>query len=58
MKTSFWFRLRLRRLQSAYDPVKNRLSELEAEAEELNQSQSVGTCIVIGLSFRFHFRLQ
>ena len=27
--------------------------ELEAEAEEINQSESVGTCTVIGLSFRF-----
>ena len=26
--------------------------------EELNQSQSVGTCIVIGLSFCFCFRLR
>ena len=43
------------RLRSAYDLVKTRLSESEAEAEELNQSQSVGTCIVIGLSFRFCF---
>ena len=34
------------------------LSESEAEAEELNQSQSVETCIVIGLSFRFCFRLR
>ena len=32
---------------------KTRLSE----AEEPNQYQSVGTCIVIGLSFRFCFRL-
>ena len=31
------------------DLVKTRLSEWEAEAEEPNQSQSVGTCIVIGL---------
>ena len=46
------------RLRSAYDLVKTRLSESEAEAEELNQSQSVGTCIVIGLSFRFCFRLR
>ena len=42
---------------SAYDLVKTRLSESEAEAEERNQSQNVGTCIVIGLSFRFCFRL-
>ena len=46
------------RLRSAYDLVKTRLSESEAEAEELNQSQSVGTSIVIGLSFRFCFRLR
>ena len=47
VKTAFQFRLRLRRLHSAYDLVKTRLSGSEAEAEELNQSQSVGTCIVI-----------
>ena len=41
-----------------YDQVKTRLSESQAEAEELNQSQSVGTCVVIGLSFRFCFRLR
>ena len=52
MNTAFRFRLRLRCLRSAYDLVKTRLSESEAEAEEPNQSQSVGTCIVIGLSFR------
>ena len=38
--------------------VKTRLSESEAWAEEPNQSQSVGTWIVIGLSFRFCFRLR
>ena len=58
VKKVFRFRLRLRRLRSAYDLVKTRLSESEAGAEELNQSQSVGTCIVIGLSFRFCFRLR
>ena len=31
--------------------MKTGSSESQAEAEELNQSQSVGTCIVIGLSF-------
>ena len=41
-----------------YDQVKTRLSESEAEAEELNQTQSVETCIVIGLSFPFCFRLR
>ena len=49
MKTAFRFHLRLRRLRSAYDLAKTRLSKSEAEAEELNQSQSVGTRIVIGL---------
>ena len=34
------------------------LSESEAEAKELNQSQRAETCIVIGLSFRFCFRLR
>ena len=58
MKTTFRLRLRLRRLRSAYNLVKTRLSESEAEAEEPNQKQSVGTCIVIGLSFRFCFRLR
>ena len=58
MKTAVRFRLRLRRLRSTYDPVKTRLSELEAEAEEPNQSQSVGAYILIGLSFRFCFRLR
>ena len=38
--------------------MKTSLSESEAEAEELNQSQSVGTNTVIGLPFRFYFRLQ
>ena len=42
----------------SYDLVKTRLSESEAEAGEPNQSQSVGTCIVIGLSFRFCFWLR
>ena len=58
VKTTFRLRLRLRRLRSAYNLVKTRLSESEAEAEEPNQKQSVGTCIVIGLSFRFCFRLR
>ena len=34
MKTAFLFRLRFRHLSSAYDLVKTRLSESEAEAEE------------------------
>ena len=37
--------------------MKPGLSESQAEAEELNQSQSVGTSIVIGLSSRSCFRL-
>ena len=53
VKTAFRFLLRLCRLQSAYDVVTTRWSE--AEAEELNQSQSMATCIVIGVSFRFCF---
>ena len=57
VKTAFWFYLRLHRLRSAYDLVKTGLLESEAEAEELNQSQSIGTCIVIGLSLCFCFRL-
>ena len=42
----------------AYDQVKNKLSESQAEAEKLKKSQSVETCIVIGLSFRLRFQLQ
>ena len=49
VKTAFRFHLRLRCLRSTYDLVKTRLSESEAEAEEPNQLQSVGTCIVIGV---------
>ena len=49
VKTAYRFHLRLRCLRSAYDLVKTRLSESEAEAEEPNQLQSVGTCIVIGV---------
>ena len=41
----------------AYDQVNNRLSESQAEMEELNQSQSMGTCIVIGLSLCRSFQL-
>ena len=41
-----------------YDKVKTGLSESQAEAEELNQLQSVEKCTVIGLSFRFRFRLR
>ena len=51
-------RLRLRHLCSTYDLVKTRLLELKPEAEKLNQSQSVGTCIVINLTFCFGFRLR
>ena len=38
--------------------MKTRLSKSQAEAEEINQSQSVGMSIVIGFSFRFCFRLR
>ena len=38
--------------------MKTTLLELCAEAEELNESQSMATCILIGLSFPFSFRLQ
>ena len=58
VKTAFRLRLRLRIVRSAYDLVKTRLSESEAEVEELNQSKSVGPCIVINVSFRFCFRLR
>ena len=53
MKTAFRFCLRLRRLHSAYDLVKTRLSESEAEAEELNQSQCTFPHFVIGLVLPF-----
>ena len=56
VRTAFRFCLRLRSLRSANDLAKTRLSESEAEAEELNRSKSVGTCIVICLSLRFCFR--
>ena len=58
VKTAFWFlwfRLRLRRFD---DQVKRTLSESQAEAEELNQSQSAETSIMISLSFRLCFRLR
>ena len=55
VKTAFRLRLQLCLLRSAYHLVKTRLLESEAEAEELNQSQSMGMCIVIGLSFRSCF---
>ena len=42
----------------AYAQVKTTWSKSKAEAEEVNQSQRVGTCIVIGLSFRFYLRLR
>ena len=54
VKTAFRFGLRSHRLRYAYDLVKNRLSE--SEAEEPNQSQGLGTWTVIDLSFRFCFR--
>ena len=50
VKTAFWFHFSYYSL--VYYQVKTRSSESQAEAEELDQSQSVGTCIVIGLSFR------
>ena len=55
VKTAFRLRLQLCLLRSTYHLVKTRLLESEAEAEELNQSQSMGMCIVIGLSFRSCF---
>ena len=39
-----------------YDHVETRLSGSQARAEELNQSQSLGNCIVIVLFFRFSFQ--
>ena len=41
-----------------YDQVKTGSLESRAEAEELNQSQSAWTCIMIGLSCRFCFRVR
>ena len=43
---------------AVYDQVKTGSSKSQEEAEELNKSQSVGTCLVIGLSFCFCFRLR
>lgn len=40
-----------------YDVVKAGFSRMQAETEELNQSQRVGMSIVIGLFLRFCFRL-
>ena len=37
---------------AVYDQVKTGSLESQAEVEELNQSQSMGTSLVIGLSFR------
>ena len=51
VKTAFRFRLRLRRLRSAYDLVKTRLSESEAETKRGNVHFDC-------LSFRFCFRLR
>ena len=45
----FQLRLRLRRLRSAYDLGKTRLSESDAETEELNQSQCTFPRFVTGL---------
>ena len=59
LKTAFWFFwFRLRHCRLFYDQVKAGSSESQVEGEELNQLQSVETCIVIGLSFRFCFRLR
>ena len=59
LKTAFWFFwFRLRHCRLFYDQVKAGSSESQVEAVELNQSQSVETCIVIGLSFRFCFQLR
>ena len=58
MKTAFQFPLRLFRLRSAYDLVKTRLSESEAEEQAEEEEQSVGMRILIRLSFRFCFRLR
>ena len=41
-----------------YNQVKTGSLELQAEGEEVNQSQSLGMRIVIGLSFRFSFQLR
>ena len=41
-----------------HNQVKTESLELQAEGEEVNQSQSLGMRIVIGLSFRFSFQLR
>ena len=40
-----------------YDQLNTRLSKSQAEADKLNFSQSMGISIVIGLFYRFCFRL-
>ena len=45
-KTALWFRSQLCRLQLS----ENWVVRVASRSQELNQSQSVGTCIVIGLS--------
>ena len=42
----------------AYDLLRTKPLESSLRAEELNQSQSVGTCIVIGLVNRLLLRLR
>ena len=41
-----------------YDLLRTKLLESQLKAEELNQSQSVETCIVIGLVNRLLLRLR
>ena len=41
-----------------YDLLRTKLLESQIKAEELNQSQSVETCIVIGLVNRLLLRLR
>ena len=59
VKTAFWFSYSKNSVHDSvlYDQVKTGLSESQAEVDELNQSQSQGMCIVIGLSFHFCFQL-
>ena len=53
---SIFFRFRLD--SDAYDPVKTRLSELQAGSVKTNQSQCQFSGILIGVFFGFRLRLQ
>ena len=55
VKTAFWFRLRLRHLRSSENYIVGVASRSRGTKPE---SQNLGTCIVIGLSYRICFRFR